>query len=152
MASRTDVAMYLVLCSLAVLDRREVKDIVLDRPNIGTVLESDSQARDLLDSFFACQYKRTLALLDRLSTRNLLDLHLSPHYPTLVAQITRRALRQFVRPFDSLRIERLATSMGWQGTAGEEKAVDQLIGLIQNREIDGKIDVIDKVSKGRMKG
>ena len=147
MASRTDIAMYIVLCSLAVLNRREVKEYVLDRSNIGSVLESDSQARDLLDAFFACEYKKSLSLLDRMSSRNLLDIHLSPHYSILVGQITRRALRQFVQPFDSLRIERLATSMGWQGKSGEEMAVDQLIGLIQNGEIKGKLDIIEKVSE-----
>ncbi|UZJ52238.1 hypothetical protein CBS101457_001558 [Exobasidium rhododendri] len=145
MASRIDIAMYIVLCSLAVLDRKEVKEVVLNRPNIGAILDSDSQARALLDWFLACEYQKTLALLGKMASRSMLDMHLSSHYPTLVDQITRRALRQFLQPFDSLRIDRLASSMGWSGKQGQERAIDQLIALIQNNEIDGKIDVIDKV-------
>jgi COP9 signalosome complex subunit 1 len=135
-----------VLCSLAVLDRRELKSSVLYRPNVNTILESDTQARDLMEAFFACEYKKTLILLEKMKIRSLLDIHLSPHYTNLIGQITRRALRQFVQPFDSLRVERLATSMGWQGEEGENKAIDQLIELIQSKEIDGKLDIIDRVS------
>jgi hypothetical protein len=147
MASRADVALYIVLCSLAVLDRRDLKTTVLDRPNIAAVLESDTQSRDLLESFFACEYKKTLATMEKMKNRIRLDIHLSSHYATLVEAITRRALRQFVQPFDSLKIERLATSMGWSGIQGQERAVNELISLIQKGEIQGKLDVIDKVSQ-----
>ena len=128
------------------LDRRELKSSVLDRPNIAVMLEWDSQARDILEGFYACEYKKTLDLLEKIRTRNMLDIHLAPHYATLVDGITRRALRQYIQPFDSLRINRMATSLGWLGKEGEERTMDELISLIQNREIDGKLDVIDRVS------
>lgn len=145
MASRADVTLYIVLCSLAILERKDLKSSVVDRPNIANLLESDTQSRELFDGFYACEYKKTLALLDKMKNRIHLDLHLSNHYATLVGLITRRALRQFVQPFDTLRIERLAASMGWSGKEGEEKAINELIGLIQKGEIHGKLDIIDKV-------
>lgn len=147
MASRADVALYIVLCSLAVLDRRDLKTTVLDRPNIAAILESDTQSRELLESFFACEYKKTLSTLEKMKNRIRLDIHLSTHYATLVETITKRALRQFVQPFDSLRIERLATSMGWSGIQGQERAINELVSLIQKGEIKGKLDVIDKVRR-----
>jgi COP9 signalosome complex subunit 1 len=145
MASRADVALYIVLCSLTVLDRRELKSTVLDRPNISALLESDTQSRELLESFYACEYKKTLRMLEKMKNRICLDIHLANHYTTLVEAITRRALRQFVQPYDSLRIERLAASMGWDGIQGQQRAVNELIGLIQKGDIHGKLDVIDKV-------
>lgn len=123
----------------------DLKSSVIDRGNIANVLESNTQSRELLDGFFACEYKKTLALLSKMQSRIHLDLHLSNHYTTLLEFITRRALRQFVQPFDTLRIQRLAASMGWSGNEGEEKAVNELIGLIQKGEIHGKLDIIDKV-------
>ncbi|MCO5590025.1 hypothetical protein L7F22_043994 [Adiantum nelumboides] len=145
MASRNDVATYIVLCGIAVLDRKELKGRVIDRPGIHSMLEDNTQAQQLLESFYACEYKRALSLLDKLQTRALLDVILAPHYHILSRHIIQRALRQFVQPFDTLQIDRLATSLGWPDEQGQLRALNELLQLIQSGDIRGRLDLQNKV-------
>lgn len=126
-------------------DRKELKERVLEQPNLGALLESDAQAQQLLDSFYNCEYKRALALLDQSKTRLLLDMYFWQHFPGTSRRITQRALRQFIHPFDALKIERLSASLGWQGTSGEGRAIDEVLDLIQARQISARLDLHRKV-------
>ena len=155
MASKNDVAMYIVLCGIAVLDRKELKARVIDRPGIHSMLEDNSQAQQLLESFYACEYKRALFLLDKLQTRAFLDIILAPHYHILSRHIVQRVLRQFVQPFDTLQIDRLAASLGWADEQGQLRALNELLQLIQSGDIKGRLDLqnnvllVDKVDSRR---
>lgn len=145
MASRSDVAVYIVLCSLAMLDRKELKSLVIDRPNIGQLLESDAQIQRLLETFYACEYKECLALLDRFRPRFLLDMRLSSHFDTLYHRVVQRALRQFVQPFDTLNISRISSALGWQDTLGDAHVVQELLILIKDGLIDARVDLAHNV-------
>lgn len=145
MASRSDVASYIVLCALATLDRKELKSLVIDRAGISALLEHDTEAQQLLESFYACEYRRALSLLDKAKTRSLLNMTLAPHFTTLSRFITQRALRQFVQPFDTLQIARLAASLGWQGVEGEAHIIEELLLLIQKGDLDARVDVQNNV-------
>ncbi|PWN33966.1 uncharacterized protein FA14DRAFT_124575 [Meira miltonrushii] len=145
MASRNDVATYIVLCGIAILDRKELKARVIDRQGIHSMLEDNTQAQQLLESFYACEYKRALSLLDKLQTRALLDVILAPHFHTLSRHIVQRALRQFVQPFDTLQVHRLATSLGWSDEQGRMRALNELLHLIQSGDIAGRLDLQNNV-------
>lgn len=145
MASRNDIATYIVLCGIAILDRKELKKRVIDRPKIHSLLEDNTQAQQLLEAFYACEYKHALSLLDNLRTRALLDIILAPHFHPLSRHILQRALRQFVQPFDTLQIDRLATSLGWTDDQGQQRAMNELLQLIQSGEIKARLDAQKKV-------
>ncbi|MCO5576896.1 hypothetical protein L7F22_030717 [Adiantum nelumboides] len=144
MASRADVALYATLCSLAMYDRKRVRTEVVERPNLGAFLEHEPQTRELLDSFYACEYKKTLELLDRHEARYLVDVHLARHYLDLRRSITDRALLQFVQPFDAVKLERIEQAI-WSDEHGGARAANKVLDLIQQGRIDGKIDWIAKV-------
>lgn len=65
MISPGDVALYAVLCALATMPRKELKADVLDKVNFRGFLEQEPHARELLDAFWACNYKKGLEILER---------------------------------------------------------------------------------------
>lgn len=61
--SAGDVALYGTLCALAVFPRPTLKSQVLDRAGFKTLMEHEPHVRELLDAFWACDYKKGLGLL-----------------------------------------------------------------------------------------
>lgn len=145
MASRADVALYAIMCSLAVFDRQKVRTEIVERPNLGSFLEHEPHARELLDSFYACDYKRTLELLDLHEARYLVDVHLAPHFQDLRRSITDRAMLQFIQPFDAVKLERIEAAIWSDDGQGGARAANKVLDLIQQGRIDGKVDWINKV-------
>lgn len=59
--------------------------------------------------------------------------------------LTRKALQQFVTPFDSVPIARMAAAFGWT----ERSMLDEIVALIQHGEIDARLDWTRKVLEAR---
>jgi COP9 signalosome complex subunit 1 len=149
-ASRSDVAACLALCGTAMFDRSTLKASIVDQASVKEILTNDRHAQQLVDAFYSCDYKRALIVLDKARLTYTLNPTFAPHYDSLVRRITQRAVKQFVQPFDALHIARLTNALGWEDSQSEERAVDELLLLIQQGEIDGRLDLQNKVSGLRL--
>jgi COP9 signalosome complex subunit 1 len=67
--------------------------------------------------------------------------HLSHHLSNLTASIRRRALIQYFQPFESVKLSRMAAAFG----LSEEVVLQEIIELVGSGEIDGRIDLPNKV-------
>jgi len=165
--------LYTVLTSLATKSREDIKSQVLDSAALRSSGEHEPHARDIMDAFWQCRYRKGMDLLEKfkvssfsihhhilllathaislsppppsffspLQERHLLDLHLRPHLASLTAQLTRRSMQSFLIPFDRISFVRMGEAFGWEQThVGEE-----VIKLIQKREVDARVDWVNKM-------
>ena len=151
--SQNDVALYGGLCSLATLSREDVKSKVIESVNFRQYLELDPVLREIITSFCECRYSECLDLLNTAKVSELtkpltseqshwlLDLYLRAHVSTLFKLIRTRLLIQYLLPFLSVDINKMASVFKCDPIEMEA----ELVELIESHQIQGRIDSIKKV-------
>jgi len=143
--SSSDIAIYATLCVLATYSRSAIKSQLLDKDSFGVYIEQEPYVRELLEAYLGSRFKTVLEILERYSTRHYVDIHLSPHVTTLVNEIRNRALVLYFQPFQSIKLERMATAFGWSVDLLEQ----QIVTLIQKGEIQARVDRQNKILKAK---
>ncbi|KAI6120146.1 26S proteasome subunit RPN7-domain-containing protein [Pisolithus croceorrhizus] len=137
----SDIAIYGTLCALASLPRSFVKAQLVDNPTFATYIEQEPYVRELVQSYMASNFKMVLDILSRHSIRHNTDIHLSPHIPELTKLIRHVSLVLYFAPFETVRLERMAEALGWS----VEEVEREVVGLIQNGRIVGRVDSRGKI-------
>ena len=140
----SDIAIYGTLCALASLSRSAIKASVVESDTFGYYLEQEPYIRELIDAYMSSKFKTVLELLERHKARHLLDIHLAPHVPALMNMIRNRALVLYFQPFASIRLEKMAQAFG----LSLEETEKQIVSLIQEGQIKGRVDSQNKVGNG----
>ena len=78
----------------------------------------------------------SLATVESLIPRISMDMYLGPHLSSLLQQIKRRCLCQYVKPYSSLTISAAAAVVGWK----ESEVLATLVTLISEGKIHGRIN------------
>ncbi|KAI0041260.1 hypothetical protein FA95DRAFT_1501753 [Auriscalpium vulgare] len=136
-----DIGVYGTLCALATMGRAELKRRLSEDGSMG---EGEGM-KELLEAWMASRFKGVLDILDRLSTRHLLDPLLAPHIFNLTSHIRSRALVLYFQPFATIRLERMSAAFGWS----VEHTEKEVVALIQRGEIKGRVDSQNKILKAR---
>lgn len=136
--SLEDVATFGALTSLATFDRGCLKSKVLENPAFCTLLELVPDVRELIRDFHASRYTRCFNTLDALRKDLELDLFVGKegHVDKLYAQIRQEALVQYVSPFLTADLARMAVV--FKTTAPKLDA--ELFALIESGAIPARID------------
>jgi COP9 signalosome complex subunit 1 len=143
--SAADIASFGGLCALASFDRHELKTKVIDNAAFKHYLELVPEVREIIKDFYDSRYTTCLNALERLKELLLLDIYLRPHVTALYEHIRQRALKQYVSPFMSVNLNKMAQSFNTT-TPLLEKEVAQ---LIMDGEIQARIDSHNKVLYAR---
>lgn len=141
-----DVAIYGALCALASFDRNTLKTKCLMNSGFKNFLELVPSVRDLLNDFYESKYSNCLQCLDRLQSELELDIHLWMHVQELYSEIRSKALIQYVSPFTSVDLKRMATVFNTDTSTLEE----ELAKLIVDKQIKARIDSHNKILYARM--
>ncbi|KAG8922261.1 hypothetical protein FRC01_014268 [Tulasnella sp. 417] len=141
----SDIAIYGTLCALASLSRSAIKAAVLESETFGYYLEQEPYIRDILDAYMGSKFKDVLLLMERYSSRHLLDIHLAHHVPTLAQQIRNRALVLYFQPFATVHLERMAAAFGMELADMEAN----IVKLIEEGLIKARIDSQNKILKAK---
>ncbi|PVF98382.1 hypothetical protein CPB86DRAFT_774856 [Serendipita vermifera] len=144
-ASPSDIAIYGTLCALATFERRQIRTKLLENEDFSYYLEQEPYMREIIEAYLASKFRVVLQLLERYSSRHLLDNLLSPHVKALVSFIKDRALVLYFGPFASIRLESLADAFGLT-LEDTEKSV---VSLIQSGSIKGRVDSHNKILKAK---
>jgi len=108
--SAEDVALYGALCSLAELDRSELKRRVLDGP-LRPLLDLVPEVRDIVVDVYESRYGRALGAAKGLTLGAwALDLHLAPHAELLRKHVYDRCVLQYFLPYKSVSLVKVAAA------------------------------------------
>ncbi|KAH7883123.1 26S proteasome subunit RPN7-domain-containing protein [Phlebopus sp. FC_14] len=142
LVSPGDIAIYGTLCALATLPRSAIKAQFLGNVVFSAYTEQEPYVRDLLQAYMSSDFKTVLELLSRYSTRHCVDIHLAAHVNELTQQIRNTAVVLYFQPFETIRLERMASAFGWN----VEEVEREVVALIQSGQIQGRVDSQNKAS------
>jgi COP9 signalosome complex subunit 1 len=143
--SLQDITIYTGLTALATFDRRELYNL-LDNSNFKNFLELVPQIRELIQDFYESRYTSALDVLDKLLPELVFDIHLREHVQTLYGKIRSKSLIQYVSPFTSVDMNRMAKVFNTSVTDLER----EVALLIQDKQIKARIDSHNKILYARM--
>ncbi|KZV95984.1 PCI-domain-containing protein [Exidia glandulosa HHB12029] len=155
----SDIAAYGVLCALATLPRSALvsrlglsqpgsskgSSATSEPPPFAYYLEQEQYVRELVDAYVNSKFKTVLELLDRFSSRHILDINLSPHVQELTTMIRDRAIVLYFQPFASIRLDRMALAFGLPADQLEK----MVVALIQAGQIKGRVDSQNKILRAK---
>ncbi|KAK8849405.1 hypothetical protein IAR55_004737 [Kwoniella newhampshirensis] len=142
--SSADVALITAFCVMASADRARIRRVLLDRASFRAQVDDNATwILDLITSFVDAKYGEVMTLLRRAAPILLLNPFLSRHATTLIGLIRTRSIVQYVQPFSTIQISTMAQAFGLP----EIEMLLLVEDLVKNKEIEGKIDLIDKVLK-----
>ncbi|KAK0528440.1 hypothetical protein OC834_004051 [Tilletia horrida] len=145
--SPADIALYGVFSSLASFSRSDLKTTVLEKSSFHSFLEYEPHAREMLDSFASCRYRKVLDVMEKWKTRHNLDIHLTAALPKLQRLLVRRAVCQFVQPYDAVTVSRVSEAFGWDPVHTQTV----LIELIKSGDIRARIDTVGGVLEANVR-
>ncbi|GMI43552.1 hypothetical protein TrCOL_g2387 [Triparma columacea] len=133
LTTASDVALYAAICGIAGgVGRKEIKDRVTGE-RWREWGEGDTEGRGMIDCWCKGEYGGVMETWDRLQTRILCDVYLSPHYHTLTTLLRQRCLTQYTLPYSTCRLESAARAVG-----------------VEREEVEGIVEEL--VKKGKIKG
>ncbi|WWC93127.1 uncharacterized protein L201_008094 [Kwoniella dendrophila CBS 6074] len=140
--SSSDLALITAFCILASSDRDSIRRVLLERSSFKAQIDDSSEwIMDLIRSLVDANYGEVMRLLYRSEPILLLNPFLSSHTNILIDSIQTRCILQYVQPFSTIQIPVMANSFGLQ----PDQMLYLLEGLVESKEIKGKIDLIDQV-------
>jgi COP9 signalosome complex subunit 1 len=143
--SANDVAIYGGLCGLATFDRSELKAKLIDNTSFKNFLELVPEVREVIRDFHNSNYTTCLNQLEKMKDVLMLDVHLCPHVTALYEQIRQKALKQYVSPFLSVDLNKMAVAFNTTVQILEKEVAQ----LIMDGGIHARIDSHNKVLYAR---
>ncbi|KAJ2921868.1 hypothetical protein H1R20_g15224, partial [Candolleomyces eurysporus] len=140
-----DITIYTTLCALATFQRASIKGRLLENATFSLYIEQEPYIRELVQAYLNSNFKVVLELLSRYSTRHYVDIHLAPHVQNLTNLIRNWAVVLYFQPFATIRLDRMSTAFGWT----VEEVEEQVVGLIQSGEIQGRVDSQNKILQAK---
>jgi len=144
--SSKDVALFGTLLALSSFDRVELKQNVIDNPNFKSFLEFAPEINDLLNYFYESKYTKFLETLNLVLPQIQFDIFLQPHLEALTKSFKDKSLCQYVSPFVSVDMNRMAKTFNMEIRELEK----ELARLIQEKQIKARIDSHNKILFARI--
>jgi COP9 signalosome complex subunit 1 len=140
--SPNDVAVYGGICALATMDRNELNKRVLENSSFRTYLELEPHIRRAISFFVNSRYSQCLSVLESYRPDYLLDIHMQKHVDELYYMIRSKSIVQYFIPFSCVTLDSLNEQFAAPG-----KTIDkELVMMIARKELEARIDTINKVS------
>jgi COP9 signalosome complex subunit 1 len=140
-----DIAIYGTLCALASLSRSAIKTQLLRNPVFSAYIEQEPYVRDVIQAYMSSDFKTTLDILSRYSTRHYIDIHLGVHVNDVTQHLRHTAVVLYFQPFETIRLDRMASAFGWS----IDEVEHEVVALIQSGQIQGRVDSQNKILKAK---
>jgi len=124
----------------------ELKQNVIDNPNFKSFLEFAPEINDLLNYFYESKYTKFLETLNLVLPQIQFDIFLQPHLEALTKSFKDKSLCQYVSPFVSVDMNRMAKTFNMEIRELEK----ELARLIQEKQIKARIDSHNKILFARI--
>jgi COP9 signalosome complex subunit 1 len=165
--SSSDVALYATLTSLATLDRKGVRSMLVDNPHIRQFMDYGSTAytKELVHSYLHARYKdvsrilkenrvsHQLSMLIRhkssnsmlMQERHLVDPFLRPNVALLEDAIWQNSLVQYLQPFANAEFSRMAEAFGIEDPEAKANIIAKVGELVNRERLQAKLDMVAEV-------
>ncbi|KAH8918047.1 hypothetical protein BT69DRAFT_1286052, partial [Atractiella rhizophila] len=169
-----DIGVYAVICGLATMNRKEVKELLVDNNELRAILDSEAGLREIVrevgsGTSYGAAFRalgvevisgkgkgkstspnpNTLRVgeLTNLKARLELDIHLagSNKLEVLRGMIRDKLVARYFEPFERLALNRMGIKFGW--TEDDIEAV--VVDLIERGILQGRVDKQDRVLVAR---
>lgn len=104
--------LYAVLTSVVSLSRVELKEKVVDAPEILAVISSIPHLTDFLNALYACQYKKFFAAFAGLAEEMKRDRYMRTHFRFFLREVRVVAYSQFLESYKSVTLGAMARAFG----------------------------------------
>ena len=134
-----DLAGYIVVISLAHMQRLEMKQQLLKSSSVLTLLELFESTNEIFDNFFNGRFDKLGPALATIRRDLATDYFFSTEH--IFRQIRQMNLKQYVAPYKALDMREIAQAFG----ISLEEVEDELASLIASGDIKAKIDSYGKI-------
>jgi len=128
------------MCAVASFSRETYNITCGDSSPFREALDYFPTVRDIVLDFYQCNFGRALNTVKEIESTMLLDPHIYSVVTPLIKAIRLRAITQYIIPFTTVRLSSLSFAM--EGT--EREFEDEIIELIEQDQIEGRLDLINK--------
>jgi len=137
-ATIADVVRYALLCSLATMNRDEIRRNVVENANFREWLERDDckTSKILLDSFYHCHWNVAWHTLTEILNVARYDMFLNKLVDKMRTSIQNKLLLQYCKPYERLSLNTMAESFG----IDQEFVHNRLLHLIDDGALSARID------------
>lgn len=115
--------------------------MVLDNNSFRNYLELEPHIRRAISHFVSGRYSQCLSILDSYKADYLLDIYLNQHLLHIYYEIRSKAIRQYFIPYSCVTLAALAEAFN----TDEPTIETELTQLIKRRDLDARIDLVDRV-------
>lgn len=112
LCSYTDFIVYTIVSNLLYLPRTELKEKIIDGPEILTVLADIPIVSKLVNSLYDCDYKGYLMAMVEVQAILLSDRFFQPHTGYIMRELHVLGYKQFLDSYKSVTLDRMAKSFG----------------------------------------
>jgi len=140
-----DIAIFAGMTALATFDRKEILTKVLQNNVFKSFVELVPQVREMISDFYESKYSSMITYLNKLTPELKLDVFFHEHINGLYEKIRSKALIQYVSPFTSVDLKKMATVFNTSVEA-LEKDIEKLVA---DKQIKARIDSHNKILYAR---
>ena len=134
--SFNDFVVYSIVTNILHLPRTEVKEKIIDGPEIVAISNDIPEAWKLVNAFYDCDYKTYLNAMVDLNNVLMADRFFQSHCGYIMRELLVLAYKQFLDAYKSVTLESMASSFG----VGIEFLDVQLSRFISAGRLTAKID------------
>lgn len=134
--SYTDFIVYTIITSILHLPRTELKEKIIDGPEILSVASEIPTVSKLVNALYDCDYKAYLHAMVDVQPILVADRFLQPHAGYIMRELHVLGYKQFLDSYKSVTLESMATSFG----VGAQFLDVQLSRFIAAGRLTAKID------------
>lgn len=136
--SSHDIAIFTTLCSLATLNRINIRKLLLDNREFKGILDCVPLTRILLNEFLEGKYSSVIEKLNQFKNILSFDLYFHKHIDKVIELIRHHLIITFLTPFSSVHLQDMCQVFN----LSQEDIEDILCHLISSSKLQGKIDIL----------
>ena len=136
-----DITLYAVICSIASLDRANIKRNLLENPQFKNCLDLTPWCMILLNYYINGEYALLFSFLNDLKPQLMLDIHLSGEINKLFSSIKEKSISQYLAPYSTVNLNKMSEIMQLDASSLE----DLIAVMITDKKLSYVIDSESKI-------
>lgn len=131
-----EIALYIILCALATMDRKTLKEEILQSSSTKAILEYQPTLREVVQDIINSKYSQALQMLERNKIEYTFDIFIGEHISDLYHRIQCKAISQYLLPYTVVNLPTMSNALH----INQQELQELIVELIKNQTVSGRID------------